>query len=312
MNNQKKDPGQLPPIKSDLDSDSPIFTSYKNYHTLEERVRQTEGNPIIELSDIVYQQIFRPMKPLENDDRLEIVMNAFKDEKIIDGKGFKTIFYSDFLKNYKACSEDYLDSKVIAYRNDKVNLFNAEVRKFLHNNPTRSYIETEIIYMNSSFAHKVKGDIAPKWICYNSDEYKILTIKEDVIDDVDVYLVYVDRKGHKQLSHVTNPYIPVVSEKGQKKFNEVSYWRKKKALESYGNQAKIARKYYYDFINKFGDVSYGYCYTGYKAQGSTFKNVFVDVNDIITVGPISTKRKLQALYTAITRASHLVTFLKAR
>lgn len=306
------DPGQLPPIKSDLDSDSPIFTSYKNYHTLEERVRQTEGNPIIELSDIVYQQIFRPMKPLENDDRLEIVMNAFKDEKIIDGKGFKTIFYSDFLKNYKACSEDYLDSKVIAYRNDKVNLFNSEVRKFLHNNPTRSYIETEIIYMNNSFAHKVKGDIAPKWICYNSDEYKILTIKEDVIDDVDVYLVYVDKKGHKQLSHVTNPYIPVVSEKGQKKFNEVSYWRKKKALESYGNQAKIAWKYYYDFINKFGDVSYGYCYTGYKAQGSTFKNVFIDVNDIITVGPISTKRKLQALYTAITRASHLVTFLKAR
>jgi hypothetical protein len=306
------DPGQLPPIKSNGDSDSPIFTSYKHSHTLEERVRQTEGNPIVELSDIVYEQIFRSNIEPNNDDRLEIVMNAFRDEKIIDGKGFKTIFYNDFLKQYKASSEDFLDSKVVAYRNDKVNLFNSIIRKDIHNNPTRTYIEGEIIYMNNSYMNKVKGSIANKWVCFNSDEYKILAIKEDVIDEVDVYLVYVDKKGHKQLASVEHPYIPVVSEKGQKKFNEISYWRKKKALESYGGKAKVAWKYYYDFINQFGDVSYGYCYTGYKAQGSGFKNIFIDVNDIITVGPISTKRKLQALYTAITRASHLVTFLKAR
>ena len=115
-----------------------------------------------------------------------------------------------------------------------------------------------------------------------------------------------------QLAGVDNPYIPVVAESGEKKYKEIVFWRRKQALEAYGGQAKQKWKYYYDFINKFGNVSYGYCYTGYKAQGSTFKNIFIDVNDIVTVGPISDKRKLQALYTGVTRASHLVSFLKTK
>ena len=73
-------------------------------------------------------------------------------------------------------------------------------------------------------------------------------------------------------------------------------------------ERNIAYSKKFKFLEKFANISYGYCYTSHKSQGSTFKNVFVDVNDIITIN-ISPKRKLQALYTAITRASHSVYFL---
>lgn len=302
------DPGQLPPINSVGDEDSPVFNMFKNKHTLKERVRQTKGNPIIDLSDVIYNEIFNG----KSEKDLSIAYNAFKNEQIIDGKGFNTIYYQDFLKHYKGCSNDYLDSKVVAYRNDKVNTFNSAIRNFVHNKPDRKFIVGEIIYLNESYYHQNKGDRFVKWVCYNSDEYKIIDIKKDVIDKVDVYLLYVDKKGHQQLQDVNDPYIPVVAEEGEAHYKKTCFFRRKAALEAYGGEAKKKWKYYYSFVNKFGNVAYGYCYTGYKAQGSTFKNIFVDVNDIVTVSPISEKRKLQALYTAITRASHKVSFLKSK
>ena len=47
----------------------------------------------------------------------------------------------------------------------------------------------------------------------------------------------------------------------------------------------------------------------YDVQDKTsiMSNVYVDLNDILST-PISDKRKLQTLYTAITRATHQVIF----
>lgn len=64
------------------------------------------------------------------------------------------------------------------------------------------------------------------------------------------------------------------------------------------------------FLENFANFSYGYTLTAYRAQGSTYKNIFVDVNDIFAVKPISKKRKLQALYTSVTRAAHNINFIK--
>ena len=30
-------------------------------------------------------------------------------------------------------------------------------------------------------------------------------------------------------------------------------------------------------IDKFADISYGYCITTHKSQGSTFSNIYVDI-----------------------------------
>jgi hypothetical protein len=51
----------------------------------------------------------------------------------------------------------------------------------------------------------------------------------------------------------------------------------------------------------FAQLNYGYCITVHKSQGSTFKNVFIDVNDIFDKSKIDETTK--CLYTSITRSS---------
>lgn len=308
------DPGQLPPITSEGDDDSPVFTKFKNVFHLTERVRQTEGNPIVDLSDIIYEQIFREIPSNQVDDRIKIVLQALSEPRISNDIGFTHLRYKEFLAHYKASSENYLDSKVIAYRRSKVADFNINIRNYLHGNPHSAFIPGEIIYMNETY-YSDKDDTEvgkQKWVCYNSDEYKIASVtKGSNIQNVDCDLLYVEKTGHNHLAGIESPYIPIVSDKGQSEFKSISFMRKRAALTADSYKRASKWKYYYDFTNLFGNVSYGYCYTAHKAQGSGFKTVYIDINDILRIGPISTKRKLQAIYTALTRASHLAIFLKS-
>ena len=54
-------------------------------------------------------------------------------------------------------------------------------------------------------------------------------------------------------------------------------------------------------IDVFAQLNYGYCITVHKSQGSTFKNVFIDVYDIFNNN--NKEDSLKCLYTAITRCS---------
>ena len=54
-------------------------------------------------------------------------------------------------------------------------------------------------------------------------------------------------------------------------------------------------------IDVFAQLNYGYCITVHKSQGSTFKNVFIDVYDIFDNN--NKEDSLKCLYTAITRCS---------
>ena len=60
--------------------------------------------------------------------------------------------------------------------------------------------------------------------------------------------------------------------------------------------------YYSNYIDRFADISYGYCITTHKSQGSTYKNVFVDILNIVNTH--INEHKFNCLYTAITRASN--------
>lgn len=71
---------------------------------------------------------------------------------------------------------------------------------------------------------------------------------------------------------------------------------------------KIWDYYYNYYIDFFADISYGYCITVHKSQGSTFDNVYIDSKNILEFN-----RKdyinYKCLYTAITRASKSVKML---
>jgi hypothetical protein len=235
-----------------------------------------------------------------------------KNDTVINGKGFKIIYYKDFLNDFMTRIEELEQTKVVAYRNDKVTMYNEHIRKKIYNNPIHKFIEGELIYMNDTYLHKQQiGDKKSrmKWTCYNSDEYRIVSINDSDIAGIHVNKLYIDKKDHIHLAAYTEPYIYVVSNSGMNQFQREKSKLYHFAVTAQFNKPNEWRKYY-EFIGQFGNVSYGYCYTAYKIQGSTYKTVYVDVNDIVTVGPLSNKRKLQSIYTALTRASDLCIFLK--
>jgi hypothetical protein len=70
---------------------------------------------------------------------------------------------------------------------------------------------------------------------------------------------------------------------------------------------QIWRDYYYQtYIWPFADVSYGYCITSHKSQGSTYYNVYINLPNILGCGKVSNIVKAKSLYTSIGRASHLI------
>jgi hypothetical protein len=298
------DPGQLPPIKETgedgylSDEDSPAFTWFKdNMIVLTKKVRQTEGNPIIELTDFIYKEIFSTHD-------LASVLQTMSVPNYNEGIGYTMLKYVDFLRTYTSVTTSYIDSKILAYRNDTVNYMNDSIRNFIYNNPTQEIIEGELIYMSSTFQCSRKGFL------YNSDEYLIDSIHIVVEKEVECYKCIVNKGGHDHLINEHNPFFLIPTAQGKIQFQNVSIQLKRFAIQEKDNfKKKKAWARYLNYINNFATISYGYCYTSHKSQGSTFKNVFVDVNDIITSTRLSNKRKLQALYTAITRASHSVYFL---
>lgn len=307
------DAGQLPPINSEGDDDSPVFSLGlldDNKHELTERMRQTNENPILALSDIVYGEIFGTQN-------LDLVLNCLKEDKVVGDTGHMTLSYNQFLNDYKNSSEDYTDTKVVAYRKKRVEAFNEAIRKHVHNNPDRMFIDHEIIYMNDTYtrtmlAKKFGKDVkVTEYVCYNSDEYKIKLVTEGIIDTIKCYILHIDTAGHPHLLDNPNAFIPVPMQSSMpnyhKRCSDLSHFAK---IADFKDKAFKWKKFY-EFKNNFGDVAYGYCFTGHKIQGSGYKNIYVDINDIVTVGPISDKRKLQAIYTAMTRATHMVKFLKA-
>lgn len=302
------DPNQLPPINTVGDEDSPVFSMFTNVIYLDERVRQTEGNPIIELSDVFIEEI-------RSGQNVKRVLEAMKNSRMVNDTGFQSVRYREYREHYKS-KNDYMEAKIIAYRRDTVQKFNVTTRNFIHNNPTELYIPGEIVYMNDTFMQEDKttgayGEpISEYYYCYNSDEYKILRVEEGAKEGVDVFKIYFDASERNDLENIESPHFVVVRPQGMAKYKEVHNYRRKAAIEASSFDKKKKWKYFYDFKNKFADCSYGYALTGHKAQGSGYREIYVDVNDILSVGPISDKRKLQALYTAITRATHEVNLLK--
>ena len=71
---------------------------------------------------------------------------------------------------------------------------------------------------------------------------------------------------------------------------------------------RIWEYYYLNYVNMFADISYGYCITVHKSQGSTFDNVYIDSRNILEYNKID-KINYKCLYTGITRASKKISML---
>lgn len=317
-NNKQTDPGQLPPVtkdKNDPDAISPIFTlnvKESSKHHLIERVRQKESNPIIELSDIIYDALDGDL----GDTVVPKIYHHINKCKNDGEFGYDIVTQRNFLEVFKNSSEDYLDTKVISFRNYAVDNMNKIIRNYLYGNITDQYVIGDVIILNDSYYHTPTAEKPQQdmnWKMYNSDEYKIIRVEKNYFQEILCWDLFINPEGKRHLEGKTNPFIRVVAPEGKPAYRrELERLYLIAQIETDKKLRVLLFKAYHDFKTMFGNISYAYCITAYKAQGSTIKNVFIDINDIIGTKPISRKIKLQTIITALTRATHKATFITSR
>lgn len=296
------DKAQLPPIdpegKMRIDQDSTIFDlelPEECKHELLERVRQTENNPILKLSDIIREEIF-------GSQNIKRILEAISVPQIHEEQGYSFVSYLELNEHLKDKSR--METALIAFRRKTVEHFNIDIRNFLLGNPEDSLVSGDMICMLDNYYHKEGNDIL--YVLHNSDVFKIKNVFTKNIKhstdtkhySVQVYVGNIEG-DNRQI------FVPTMA--GWKVYAEAI-----KEMAELCNKGKMRWDMFWNFKKKFCNCSYAYALTCYKAQGSTYRSVYVDINDILLTKPLTPKRKLQTIYTAITRASHDVYFLKGR
>ena len=123
-------------------------------------------------------------------------------------------------------------------------------------------------------------------------EYKVLSIHpnsnkthNDIIEQIEKYIIELKTSCYKLIN--------------QTKLDNMKKCDLQSEVEKKIN--KLYKEFQTNIVECFAELNYGYCITVHKSQGSTFKNVFIDMNDILTNNNINETSK--CLYTAITRSS---------
>jgi exodeoxyribonuclease-5 len=291
------DMAQLPPIDASMqpDEDSPMFffeLADFCQHELKERVRQKVGNPILDLSDIIREEIFGKQ------DLGRVIREILKPKLDDEGKGYLCLPKNDLYREYLK-SDNFLHNKMIAFRKFKVEEMNIKARSLIHPNASSSLITTDLISMTNNFRSE-----NPPFKLMNSDEFIIQGVRKEKVmmihseKLIECYFGEIDNQGYK--AHVVTP-----TEIGLE-----TYKNNLNRLISNAKQNTSLWKHKFEFTDSFCDFTMGYGINAYKCQGSTYKNVFIDLIDILETGPLTPKRKLQTIFTAMTRATDIAHFIK--
>jgi hypothetical protein len=172
----------------------------------------------------------------------------------------------------------------------------------------RMVIKDNRIYMaNCDIFNDMLHDFYKMTEDLSIDIYKLVVIPElnieaELVNEYDVndiIYVYRDKKKYDNMVEEVRMAIDRIKDMILKKIK--------------GNRSVLKLflsslwKYYYEnFIDIFADITYGYCITTHKSQGSTYENCYVIMSNILTACP-QYKDAIRSLYTSVTRPSQSLT-----
>lgn len=315
------DSSQLPPVN---EAKSQAFVIASKTYYLREIVRQGANNPISKLLELLREDISNKYswKFLE-------YINLHKNETNETGAGFTVCGKKDFVNIVNNCfsDEEYTKNidlyRIIAYTNVRVTAWNDYVRKVIIKGAEKGILNRHDLLMSYTTIVDDFNDT----IINNSEEYVI----KDIIDSVEPTYSMKGFLVRFQAIHGGKVSTPMFIIDHNDPYTCQIYY---KQLTTLVNDAKSATgksnraskwKAYFEFKKKYlistnilnpttgtimygRDIDYGFAISSHKSQGSTYKTVFVDVNDMIydKNGKPYTNRDelLRRLYVACSRASH--------
>lgn len=271
------DDKQLNPVKEE---DSPVFTA--GYPTVEltHIVRQGAGNPIIDLS------------------RNLSVVNTKEDARVGDS-GY--IFTKDLARivSTLATVNGTDELKYLCWTNKEMTRINNLVRRALYGESPAKVEEGETLVFKGPY----------KKSYYTNQEFKVkeFNIKEKTFG-------YTDKDGRKTLKlkyYSINPFndkednIMVIHEDSESKFENALTNIK---FACFDKTSKVSWLDFFEFKQRFAEVTYNHAITVHKSQGSTYKQAIINLKNLNLNKNKVEKERL--LYTAVTRASDLLVLYK--
>ena len=272
------DKNQLPPVNSKFS----IFNLGIKQVELEEPVRYKDKD-LKELADILKSNIetglFNPIHIPINSSTL-YWLNADDFQKEVD----------NYFKEYSP------DNKILAYTNEQVNAYN-------------NYIQA----LRNSKAYLIKDRNYILNTAFNGSDLKNRLIKLSIPSGTEITITNISRtkrskQREEQLLLTTKIKVPLVeitfTLNGT--LSTVIATADPVALKKAINVVAKAKKWplYFFFRDKILNLSPGDALTVHKNRGSTYKNVFIDLNDICSCRKENELQRL--LYVACTRASEKV------
>lgn len=289
------DIGQLPPIRESGDPEngkpSPTFITPHSY-SLITSIRQSVGSSIIDYSNYYWENSVTSEDPeedpipftLRKDTKEMIFMTSL--EKTIQENKEKFILVNE-TKNVNLI-------KVIVYKNKTREAINWYIRSLIYKEP-KEYEVGDVLIFNDNYS------VDEETIIENSTEVSIVSIEEKKFSGRwDGYRLYVTT-GDESWS------VNVLSNKTYEAYNKhISELFVLAKRAPFGVQRSRQLKNAWDTKRRYADLDFAYALTSHKSQGSTYNNVIIIEDDILSVRPITNIEKSQSIYVALTRASEKV------
>jgi len=296
---------QLPPVK---EKSSVVFNIRCKRFRLNDIVR-TQSEQITDIYNTYRTAV---------EERKKVVEIKEKGDDFKYMKSFKLSIQNEF---------DVINDKVISYSNDSVDKYNNLVRNIVFNNPEEKYVVGEkLIFGTSVRCSSINGSVVEaKHYYYANDEATVNAVDKMVINTnfthseekfnlaklfpEETFNVY--KLALRLEDGVTNLVLKVVDEdidKFEMYFDDIY-----EKIKDLSKNKRLKRDYISKLWNIFYTVKnsinipikYSYALTVYKAQGSTFQKVFIDLEDVHDcVKYLDVLNK--TLYTAVTRASEKI------
>jgi len=299
------DPKQLPPIGIDGDNDSPVF-KYPTV-TLKTPIRQEPDDEIYKVSCLIGEMIYGNIPP----DFTKIPKKSIQK----NGKGFAFTNKDKAIDSFVNKVKNGQDAIMCTFTNKIRKDINIEVRNRLWGNGESVHpLEGDLLIGTNQYNPKGRM-IKDKFIqyeepiFYNGQRFTIDKIKMKKLKAF--YKSSIPDFGYaKRILDVVGDGFDVWHIKSSSLKSSINvlcdhdkqrWFKARRMLGEYCKYVVGNFAYLNQFTSKFASVDYGYCVTLYKVQGGTYDYVYVDYNDVMNCNGLSTKRKLQSLYVAMTR-----------
>lgn len=312
------DDHQLFPVN---ESKSNAFARCSKIYTLNQIIRQDNTNPIVNLLDIIRDDIdnrtYNFISYIINHIGYELYNDnneGFSIVNNIDFKNYVDIYFHD--KEYTKNIDMY---RIVAYTNNTIIKWNNYIRNSIIKDADKNIITKNDLLMSYNTIVDEYGSV----IINNSEEYII----KDIVDYIDPSYNFKGFYIRFQQVHggfVTRPLF-IINHKdivSIKRYYDVANELITSAKTCVNKSERVRKwKAYYTFkrnyllltniVDKHGkvqhsrDIDYAFAISAHKSQGSTYDNVFVDLNDMIynKNGKLYTNQQdlLRRIYVACSR-----------